>query len=137
MLERDYVTRIIESFSKNAAHALRVTLILGNHQGIVETEKAVGEALELDPVTLFALDPESFVTMMRLGGNGEALGDYVSYVLENLADAYRDAGDSQTSKLRREQARAVASAFGVSRNSIPKEFKDLDIEIQNNKTTKH
>lgn len=133
MLERDYITRIIETFSKNAAHALRVVLIAGNHRGIVETEKAVGEALEMDPTTLFALDPESFVTMMRLGGNGEALGDYISYALENLADAYRDAGDTQTAKLRREQARAVAGAFGVSRNTIPKEFKDLDAEIQTKK----
>lgn len=130
MLERDYITRIIETFSKNATHALRVVLVLGNHEGITETEKAVGEALEMDPTTLFALDPESFVTMMRLGGNGEVLGDYISYALEGLADAYRDEGDTATSKLRRAQARAVAAAFGVSRNAVPKEFKELDKEIQ-------
>ncbi len=130
MLEKDYITRIIETFAKNIVRALHITLILENYEGVTEIETAVGEALELDPKMLFALDPESFVTMMRLGGNAEALSDYVAYSLEGLADAYREAGDNDTSKLRRAQGRAVAAAFGVSRNSVPKEFKDIDREIQ-------
>lgn len=133
MLEKDYITRIIETFAKNIVRALHITLILENYDGVTEAETAVGEALELDPQMLFSLDPESFVTMMRLGGNGEALSDYVAYSLEGLADAYREAGDKETAKLRRAQARAVAAAFGVSRNSIPKEFKDIDREIQTKK----
>lgn len=130
MLERDYITRIIETFSKSIVRALHITLVLEDYDGITEIEKAVGEALELDPTMLFALDPESFVTMMRLGGNGEALSDYVSYALEGLSDAYRAEGNKEAAKLRRAQARAVAAAFGVSRNSVPKEFRDLDKEIQ-------
>ena len=90
MLEKDYITRIIETFAKNIVRALHITLILENYEGVTEIETAVGEALELDPKMLFALDPESFVTMMRLGGNAEALSDYVAYSLEGLADAYRE-----------------------------------------------
>ena len=77
-----------------------------------------------------SLAPDSMVTMMRLGGNGEAVGDFVAYVLNALADASLISGDRDTARLRRDQARAVALAFGVSRDVVPEQYVEVDRDIQ-------
>lgn len=130
MLQRDYLSKIIESFTKSCEQSLRLALVTRSDDAITETEDALGELMELDPQTLLRLAPESFVTMMRLGGNGEATGDYVAYVLNALADAYLLQGDRETAVLRRGQARAVSLAFGVVGGDVPPQFEDLDGVLQ-------
>lgn len=126
MYQRDYLSKQIESFADAISNSLRRALVLQSQEGITETEESLGELLELDPTVLLALAPESFVTMMRLSGEGEALSDYVAYALDRLADGYLIQGEKDLSRLRRQQARAVASAFGVGSRNTPSEFAELE-----------
>ncbi|MEY8436921.1 hypothetical protein AAK967_04145 [Atopobiaceae bacterium 24-176] len=130
MLQRDYLSKIIESFTKRTSETLREAVVLRSADGVAETEDALGELMELDPAMFLSLAPDSMVTMMRLAGNGEAVGDFVAYVLGALADAALISGDRDTARLRRDQARAVALAFGVSRDVVPEQYADVDREIQ-------
>ncbi len=80
MLQRDYLSKIIESFTKQMEVYLKDAVILRKTESIGEVEEALGELLELDPDMLLSLSPDSLVTMIALGGNGDALGDSVAYV---------------------------------------------------------
>ncbi len=130
MLQRDYLAKVIESFNKRTSETLRDAVVLRSAEGVSETEDALGELMELDPAMFLSLAPDSMVTMMRLGGNGEAVGDFVAYVLNALADASLISGDRDTARLRRDQARAVALAFGVSRDVVPEQYVEVDRDIQ-------
>ena len=130
MLQRDYLAKVIESFTKRTSATLRDAVVLRSAEGVSETEDALGELMELDPAMFLSLAPDSMVTMMRLGGNGEAVGDFVAYVLNALADASLISGDRDTARLRRDQARAVALAFGVSRDVVPEQYVEVDRDIQ-------
>ena len=87
MLQRDYLSKLIESFTKQMEVYLKDAVILRKTESIGEVEEALGELLELDPDMLLSLSPDSLVTMIALGGNGDALGDSVAYVLARLGDA--------------------------------------------------
>ncbi len=130
MLQRDYLAKVIESCTKRTSETLRDAVVLRSAEGVSETEDALGELMELDPAMFLSLAPDSMVTMMRLGGNGEAVGDFVAYVLNALADASLISGDRDTARLRRDQARAVALAFGVSRDVVPEQYVEVDRDIQ-------
>lgn len=130
MLQRDYLAKVIESFTKRTSETLRDAVVLRSDEGVSETEDTLGELMELDPAMFLSLAPDSMVTMMRLGGNGEAVGDFVAYVLNALADASLISGDRDTARLRRDQARAVALAFGVSRDVVPEQYAEVDRDIQ-------
>ena len=130
MLQRDYLAKVIESFTQPTSESLRDAVVLRSAEGVSETEDALGELMELDPAMFLSLAPDSMVTMMRLGGNGEAVGDFVAYVLNALADASLISGDRDTARLRRDQARAVALAFGVSRDVVPEQYVEVDRDIQ-------
>ena len=130
MLQRASLAKVIESFTKRTSETLRDAVVLRSAEGVSETEDALGELMELDPAMFLSLAPDSMVTMMRLGGNGEAVGDFVAYVLNALADASLISGDRDTARLRRDQARAVALAFGVSRDVVPEQYVEVDRDIQ-------
>lgn len=141
MIQKDYLTRIIESFNKRVSITLKEALVTRSQEGIEETEEAIGDLLELDPKTVLALTPESFVTMVQLSGNGDVVGDYLAYALDGVADAYLlQLNGSMTeeqrdeirslAKLRRAQARGVALAFGIDRSGVPEPFRELDRDVQ-------
>lgn len=130
MLQRDYLTKIIESFTKHVEISLKDAVILRKSESIGEVEDALGELLELDPDMLLSLSPDSLVTMIALGGHGDAFGDSIAYVLARLGDAEAERGDKETAALRRQQARAVALGFGFNNQIVPEQFQELDREIQ-------
>ena len=63
MLQRDYVLEIIGQFVEGVSRALS-RAAAGEKDGLVETEREIGELLELDHATALALAPDSLVTMM-------------------------------------------------------------------------
>ncbi|MDJ1120992.1 hypothetical protein QJ043_00055 [Olsenella sp. YH-ols2217] len=141
MIQKDYLSKIIESFNKQVNVTLKDALVVRSEEGIRATEEAVGELLELDAATVLALTPESFLTMVQLSGTGDVVGDYLAYALDGLADAYllqlngsmseeQRAEVRAVAKLRRAQARAVALAFGIDRSGVPEPFRELDREVQ-------
>ena len=128
MLQRDYVLEIVGQFVEGVSRALR-RAALGEKDGLVATEREIGELLELDPQTALALAPDSLVTMMVLSGMGDSVASYVCYALDRLARLYERDGDEDTAGLRRLQARAVAESFGCDPSTPPAELAQLDAEL--------
>lgn len=128
MLQRDYVVEIIGQFVTAVTRALR-RAAAGERDGLVETERQIGELLDLDYRTALALAPDSLVTMMVLSGMGDSVAAYVCYALDRLARLYERAGDEDTAGLRRLQARAVAESFGCDAADVPAELSDFDTSL--------
>ena len=128
MLQRDYVLEIIGQFVEGVSRALR-RAALGEKDGLLATEREIGDILELEPTTALALAPDSLVTMMVLSGIGDSVAAYVCYALDRLARFYEAAGDEDAAGLRRLQARAVAESFGCDPDQPPAELAALDAEL--------
>jgi hypothetical protein len=125
MLHRDYLLEIIEQFVNTVFEGLRIARAKHDPQAISGVESAVGELLDLDPEVALRLSPDSLVTMMLLSGMGDALADYVTFSLNQLAGVYEEMGDDKTAALRRAQAVAVAESFGCDPEVVPAEFAAL------------
>lgn len=128
MLQRDYVLEIIGQFVEGVSRALR-RAVAGEKDGLAETEREIGELLELDHATALALAPDSLVTMMVLSGMGDSVAAYVCYALERLSRLYEAAGDEDLAGLRSLQAKAVAESFGCDPSTPPAELATLDREL--------
>ena len=126
MLHRDYLLEVIEQFVGTVSHALVRALLEHDMDTAQEVEEAVSELVQLDPSTAMSLSPESLVTMMFLSGTGDAVSGYAAYALNRLADAYEQVGQTDLADARREQAYAIADAFGADVNEVPEELRDLE-----------
>lgn len=126
MLQRDFIVELIREFVGIVTGNLRAALEDKDLHAAKEVELAIAQLLDLDSETALRLAPQSLVTMMELSGTGDGEASYVAYALNRLADAYERAGKKQTGELRREQARAVAVAFGWNLSDIPSEFEQLE-----------
>ena len=128
MLQKDYVLEIVGQFVDGVSVALR-RASGGERDGLIATEREIGELLELEPQTALALAPDSLVTMMVLSGMGDSVAAYVCYALERLARLYERAGDEDLAGLRRLQARAVAESFDCDPDRPPSELASLDAQL--------
>lgn len=129
MLHKDYLLEVIEQFVTSVSQALRRALFQRDFEAVDEVEAAVADLMQLDPQTAMALAPESLVTMMLLSGTGDAVASYAAYALNKLGDTYDAMGEPELGQYRREQAAAVADAFGASLDEVPPEFAELEAEL--------
>lgn len=129
MLQHDYLLEIIHQFVQTISSALLRAVVDHDETAAREVEAAVGELLQLDPETAMSLAPDSLVTMMQLAGTGDAVSGYVAYSLNRLAQAYDGMGKHDTAQLRRQQAAAVAQAFGANVDEVPEELRDLESSL--------
>ncbi|MDO5709184.1 MAG: hypothetical protein Q4G41_03615 [Coriobacteriales bacterium] len=127
MLHKDYLVEEITQFVEAVMEGLGLARVSQDPQATLEVENAVAGLLDLDPEVALMLTPDSLVTMMLLSGVGDALADYVTYALREVADIYEAQGDVQTADLRREQARVVAASFGCDYDVIPEEFLSYNV----------
>lgn len=126
MLHRDYLLDMIEQFVSTISHSLVRAILHRDLDSALEVEDAIAELVQLDPDTAMALSPDSLVVMMQLSGTGDAVASYAAYALNRLGDSYEQMGDATTAVARREQAHAIAAAFGADVNQIPEELRDLE-----------
>lgn len=122
MLHRDYLLEIIAQFVDTVTRSLRIAREKGDLDAAKDVEAAVAGLLDLDQEVALQLTPDSLVTMLLLSGVGDALADYVTYAMRELADVYDGMGEKDLAMLRREQARAVAESFGCDYDVVPEEF---------------
>lgn len=114
MLQNDYLMRMILQLIA----AIRRALLEQNRepgQKAEDVEAAVGQIVNMDPDLLFSLEPDSMVTMMQIDGSLDT--ETCGYVVESIlyeADFLDEAGQGQKAALRREQAQALAGAYGYT-----------------------
>ena len=86
-------------------------------------ESVVGGVLDMDASCALALSSSSLVTMMQLSSVDETLVVYCAYALMQAADTY-EAADPGIAQLRREQAQALADAYGFDADVSPREVSE-------------
>ena len=86
-------------------------------------ESVVGGVFDMDASCALALSSSSLVTMMRLSAVDETLVVYCAYALMQAADTY-EAADPGMAQLRREQAQALADAYGFDADVSPREVSE-------------
>ncbi|MBQ9006361.1 MAG: hypothetical protein IJ092_08305 [Atopobiaceae bacterium] len=122
MLHRDYLLEVIAQFVDTVIQSLTIAREKADPKAAQDVEAAVAGLLDLDQQVAMQLTPDSLVTMLLLSGVGDALADYVTYAMRELADAYDGMGEHDLASLRREQAHAVADSFGCDYDVVPEEF---------------
>lgn len=120
-IRNDYLLDMIKQF----ADAITVTATKdkgGLSKDAVDVyEECVGKVLDMPAEAVLDLSPASLVTMMQISATSQELAVYVVYFLQRMADAAAG-GDDGTASLRRDQAVAVAEAYGLSPDAIPPEL---------------
>lgn len=117
-IRNDYLMDMIKQFA-DAITAVTTKDKGGLSKDAVDVyEESVGKVLDMPADAVLGLSPESLVTMMQISATSEELAVYVVYFLQRLADA-SDGNNDGVASLRREQAVAVAGAYGLSPDAIP------------------
>lgn len=119
MLQRDYIEEMVNQFVEAVAPELERALKEHDGASAGKVEDAIAALLDLDPNVALNLSPDSLVTMMVLSGIGDSIAGHVAYSLARLGDAYEAMGDEDKAMVRRAQADAVATSFGVDLSQAP------------------
>ena len=129
MLHRDYILRMVQRFVRVLLPALERIEETGDALAITEMEGAIAELVELEPVMLLSLTPDSLTTFVALSPNADAVAPYMVWGLRRVAEACERVGDEFTARLRGQQADAVAAAFGLEPDVVPEDVAEaLDEE---------
>ncbi len=113
MLHQDYIVRMLTEL----ASAITRTILTGQNKRSPEEsaemlDEAVGNAVAIDGEAFLALAPESIAQIMQVTGTDPRVSEYVARTVM-LASAYLDeAGQAEKALLRRQQALAIAEAYG-------------------------
>lgn len=112
MFENDYIMRMIMQLTR----VLRRSLLKEHPSPEAETqdiEGRVAEALDLDPRLMFKLEPESLVSLLQLGNVDPVLAVYAVRSMYYESDLLEEQGELDKAELRRQQADAIAEAYGL------------------------
>lgn len=111
MLQSDYLMRMIHELVAVVQRALR------NRRSDPEATMqslgiAIGNAVDIDADLFFSLEPESMVSMLRLGSFDEQLCGYIVRSMLLRATLLRQSKQVESARLAASQAQAIAAAYG-------------------------
>lgn len=124
MLERDYLTRLIALL----AAAIRRTVLKeqDDPRGAADTlEAAIGNATDIDGGILLSLAPESMSSILMVSGVDPRVCGYIAHTLLLESEYLEKANDPGLAEIRRQQAQAVADAYGVDLDTNEAVLNDL------------
>jgi hypothetical protein len=115
MLHRDY---LVEQF-RRFAEAIRLSWMKAkgepaNPLEAAETlEAALDGATNIDAATLLRLSPDSIASILEVTGTDPDVVEYLARTLLLESRYLEEGGDPSHAQLRREQAHAIASGYGI------------------------
>lgn len=113
MITEDYLMRQLLVFFKALMDARSRALNEKDFIGSAETlENLVGETSSLGADVFLRLAPESIASILQTTGNDPQVTEFMARSLMQAAEYREKAGDVEVANLRREQARAIAEAYG-------------------------
>ena len=113
MITEDYLMRMLLNFFKALVDAKSRALNNKDLIGAAELlEDLVGETSSLGADMFLKLAPESIATILQTTGNDPQVTEFMARSLMQAAEYREKAGDNETANLRREQAKAIADAYG-------------------------
>ena len=113
MITEDYLMRQLLVFFQALVDAKSRSLNQKDYLGSAEMlENLVGETSSLGSDVFLRLAPESIGTLLQTTGSDPQVTEFMARSLMQAAEYREKAGDVETANLRREQARAIANAYG-------------------------
>ena len=113
MITEDYLMRQLLVFFRALMDARSRALNEKDFIGSAETlENLVGETSSLGADVFLRLAPESIASILQTTGNDPQVTEFMARSLMQAAEYREKAGDVEVANLRREQARAIAEAYG-------------------------
>lgn len=134
MLHRDYLVDIFLRFAETIRRSWKRAQEEDDPKAAADAlEDMVGEATDMDGVVLLSLAPESIAGIMQVSGVDPRVTEYLARSLL-LASAYWEEADEQElANVRRQQAYAIADAYGFALPERPDDaqalLSDLEIEL--------
>lgn len=129
MIERDYLMRLLLNLAQGIVRSMQVEKTANSHTDSAEMlEAAIGDAVDFDGETFLALAPDSIAQILQISGTDDRASLYIANSLF-LASHYRaKAGQDELARIRREQALAVARAFGHELSAFEEEGEEAVAE---------
>lgn len=119
MLTQDYLVRMLVDFAAGIMRSMQRRTEGRDPRGAAEMlEGAIGQSVDIDGDTLLSLAPESIASILQVSGTDPAITEYVARSLMLAASYREDAGDADMARLRADQARAIAAAYGHDISSM-------------------
>ena len=113
MITEDYLMRMLLNFFKALVDAKSRALNEKDMIGAAEMlENVVGESSSLGADLFLRMAPESIATMLQTTENDPRVTEFMARSLMQAAEYREKGGDAETAALRRNQARAIAEAYG-------------------------
>ena len=113
MITEDYLMRQLLVFFRALMDARSRALNEKGFIGSAETlENLVGETSSLGADVFLRLAPESIASILQTTGNDPQVTEFMARSLMQAAEYREKAGDVEVANLRREQAHAIAEAYG-------------------------
>ena len=113
MITEDYLMRMLLAFFKALADARSRALNEKDLVGAAEMlEDVIGESSGLGADMFLRLAPESIATILQSTGTDPEVTEFMARSLMQAAEYREKSGDAETANLRREQAHAIAGAYG-------------------------
>lgn len=133
MLHRDYLVDIFLRFAETIRRSWKRAQEEDDPEAAADVlEDMVGEATDMDGAVLLSLAPESIAGIMQVSGVDPRVTEYLARSLL-LASAYWEEADEQElASVRRQQAYAIADAYGFALSERPDDAQTLlsDLEIE-------
>lgn len=114
MLEQDYLIRMLIAFAAGIRNALEKHATHDNQLARFQLESTIGDAADMDPDVLLALEPQSMATILTLGSMNDSVAEYIVHALMLESQYLEDDGYASKAALRKRQAMALADAFSVT-----------------------
>ena len=132
MFERDYLVKLFQEFGA----AIRLSLEKEEEKdpaaasGLLEA--AISNATDIDGATLLSLSPESIAAVLQVSGTDPRVIEFVARSLLLDSRYLQEAEDNEMALLRRQQAFALAKAYGIPFSDESITSKELDELFERN-----
>lgn len=115
MLHRDYLMDIFLRFAETIRRSWKRANDDEDPKAAAEAlEDMVGEATDMDGAVLLSLAPESIAGIMQVSGVDPRVTEYLSRSLLLAAVYWEEVGERELADVRRQQACAIAEAYGFA-----------------------
>ena len=129
MCERDYLMNLLAQFAQAIGRAIHKAQ---HERNPIEAgqmlDEAITAATDIDGSIMLTLAPESISMIMNASGVDPYVVEYIARSMDLAGNYYTEGGSAELGTLRKQQAQAVASAYGIDLSTafeLPAEA-DLD-----------
>lgn len=129
MFEQDYIVRLLVELAASIRRSLQRGRGEKDFKGACEClESSITEATDMNGVALLSLTPDSLVSVLQIANTDPRVVVYIANSLNLLHKYYKKLNNIELSKLRLEQAQALAQSYDFELSDSDVDNQDFDEE---------